>query len=620
MTQFQSPLFAFRSFWPVEDNIRRFAGIGLKTYCLYPANTDCSLGIPYTTYDPIWVGPGIYDFDSLDRQIQEVQRAGQDISIICMVDINTPSWWVRRNSTPSGEIFDSFDRLGQVVSNEKFLRDTGEYLDAFLGYCESRYGSVMDGYVLACGSTCEWQDKSNGQESPSRRKAWREWMIRQGNDDPIDIPAMSVREHITHDLLRDPRKDALAVAYWKFCSRQIGGTITHFAARAQETLKHRALLGVYYGYILELAQGRLISEAQLDYERVFASKDLDFFLAPATYQNRPMGGASAALAPVGTIKRNKKIFLHEIDHRTHTANFDPTRKSGKSVGYGSFNAWRNSTESIAGLRREFAFALIENLSVWWFDMWGGWYDDPDVFEALKQMCGIWKRFEKVDTKSTSQAAMIVDPESAFYLDQSDPRVAELMCRQRFNLAAAGTPHEIYSFGDLADMDTSRFKLILLPNLYVLDNKKLDILRRKVLCDDKTVAWIDRPGVIFNNRYNIRNVKKLTGLSAESSEIAFKHQGNWTSVLAPLGKLQGGVLGDIAGKARCHIYSDCNEPLCANNRLISLHTAVGGKRVFRLPRRYSRIRELFSDRIVAEDTDTFEDNLDNPSTVLYELCY
>jgi len=75
---------------------------------------------------------------------------------------------------------------------------------------------------------------------------------------------------------------------------------------------------------------------------------------------------------------------------------------------------------------------------------------------------------------------------------------------------------------------------------------------------------------------------------------------------------------LAISAGVHIYSETEEPLYANSHLISLHTKVGGKRKFKLRKKYKRIIELFSSKVVAEDTSEFEDNLNAPSTVLYEL--
>ena len=68
------PCMAFRSFRHEEKYNRQFAEIGAKTVFIYPANTLCSLGIPYTQYPPNWLGPGKYDWGALDRQIEDILK------------------------------------------------------------------------------------------------------------------------------------------------------------------------------------------------------------------------------------------------------------------------------------------------------------------------------------------------------------------------------------------------------------------------------------------------------------------------------------------------------------------------------------------------------------------
>ncbi|MBP5620427.1 MAG: hypothetical protein J6X44_00275, partial [Thermoguttaceae bacterium] len=59
--------FAYRSFWPEFETMKRFAEVGVHTYCVFPSNTTNSLGEPYGKYPAIWRYPNVYDWDSLYR-------------------------------------------------------------------------------------------------------------------------------------------------------------------------------------------------------------------------------------------------------------------------------------------------------------------------------------------------------------------------------------------------------------------------------------------------------------------------------------------------------------------------------------------------------------------------
>ncbi|MBQ4080619.1 MAG: hypothetical protein II596_08060, partial [Thermoguttaceae bacterium] len=38
--------FAYRSFWPEHETMKRFAAVGVHTFCVFPSNTENSLGEP----------------------------------------------------------------------------------------------------------------------------------------------------------------------------------------------------------------------------------------------------------------------------------------------------------------------------------------------------------------------------------------------------------------------------------------------------------------------------------------------------------------------------------------------------------------------------------------------
>ena len=46
--------FAYRSFWPEHETMKRFAAAGVHTYCVFPSSTTNSLGEPYSKYPNVW--------------------------------------------------------------------------------------------------------------------------------------------------------------------------------------------------------------------------------------------------------------------------------------------------------------------------------------------------------------------------------------------------------------------------------------------------------------------------------------------------------------------------------------------------------------------------------------
>ena len=360
---------AYRSFWPELDTVKKFNEADIKTVCFISGNTVNALGEPYCKYPPVWVWYNKYEFENIDRQINDLLSASPDAEFICKIDINTPIWWTRwtkwSNKTQSS--YDSYYNLGQLANWDKWREDTSNYLEAFLEHTQKKYKNRIKAYILGCGAAGEWVDRSNGEESPFRYEAYKKWLKVNGFEEARDIPGHSVRMQCSHELLRDPGKDSVAVNYWKFTAWQVADTIEYFLKKARNIVKDNAELGIFYGYAMELSGARLLHEGHLEYEKLCQCEDLDFLVAPATYSDRQMGGGSGFMCTLETLKRYGKRWLQECDQRTHTTNFQLSKYVRMD-----FSHWENIDCTIAGIKREVALCLINKTSFWFFDMWG-WF-------------------------------------------------------------------------------------------------------------------------------------------------------------------------------------------------------------------------------------------------------
>ena len=221
-------------------------------------------------------------------------------------------------------------------------------------------------------------------------------------------------------------------------------------------------------------------------------------------------------------------------------------------------------------------------------------------------------------KSVAEVAVLVDAESMYYLDGRADFYNDLLSKQRYGLFRMGTPYDVFSFADLGTLDLSRYKLVFLPNLFVVDAKRRALLREKVCTGGKTVLWGYAPGIIADGKHDPSQVKVLTGIPWETKELTTRQMDGWRSVFSPQPNIPASTLRKLAREAGAHIYCEVEEPLYANDRLIALHTIQGGPRTVVLPKPCRRVTELFSGRVVAENASRFEDKLTPPCTMLYLL--
>ena len=79
-----------------------------------------------------------------------------------------------------------------------------------------------------------------------------------------------------------------------------------------------------------------------------------------------------------------------------------------------------------------------------------------------------------------------------------------------------------------------------------------------------------------------------------------------------------TLRDICSRAGVHYYVDPMYPVFANERLLSIHCKEGGEQTVYLPRKVSRVVDLFTGEVVGKRTKAFKVSFSSPDTRLFEI--
>ena len=608
-----SGFIAYRSFHTPLDTIEQFNNEGYNTVCVFPAHTVNSIGTPYSQYPPTWLWYDKFDFTPFDRMVEDVLSVMPEAKILLMVDLNAPAWLEHNNQKSCS---DSFLNLGKAVQNPIWVEATETYLKNFVEYANKKYGERIAAYVLACGATDEWYDYSNGSESSERRAAWRSYQLSHGRPDPIDIPPESVREHVTHDnFLRDPKTDGLALQYWHFCNESIADTIMRFAQDTREIVGDKAKIGCFYGYILEKGIGTLVSCGHLAYERVLDCADIDFLISPGTYRDRQIGGGSGFLIPSGSAAVRGKKLLHECDQHTHTSNH-------RITPYIYFNQprWPDEKSTVAGIKRETALGLIKRTHLWWFDMWGGFYQGEKVMKCLADAKKLWDEISSTNAVDACEVAMVVDAESTYFVNQLHENTPKINLGTRNKLNKLGAPYEVYSFNDVPKIKNfDRYKLVIFTSLFDLTPEKRSILDEYVLKDGRSVLWLYAPGIVTDGEMNKENCEKLSGISYCEKGVAKRKTERFTSYyIHNYDELTPAVLKKIAKDAGVMINVEEELPVYAEGNLLAIHTKDGGKITVTVDERYSVAEDLFTGKRTVVERGKFVYDFSAPDTALFRL--
>lgn len=604
--------FAYRSFWPELETVRRFGEIGINTVAVFPSNTCNSLGEPYSKYPPNWLWFDTYDFEPVKRQFDDLLSANPNAEFLVMLDLNSPLWLTRQLYAVNG---DSYANLSEAVSIPRWREATGTYCDALVDFLEEHYGSRIRAYIPACGSTDEWMDLCDGGAGKYKSERYRAWCREKGLPVPDDVPARSRRGRFGFEnVLRDPATDAESIRYWRFTSSLVCDTIREFADRVRKRCGREIELGVFYGYILELG-GDWVKKGHLAYQELLASGSIDFLISPGTYEHRKIGDGGGFMVPMGTVRRFGRNYLHECDQRTHC--FNPNLSRAVRL---EFQHWQDEAEDIAGMRREMALSLIPHTSLWWFDMWGGYYQSPAVFDNLARMKELWDRYSGDDSPGRAEIALVVDPDGAALVND-EAAGADRFHRDLCHLLnRVGAPFEAVSFDDLLEPGAAeKYKFLVFASIFELSEERLRRYRERIAGGGRTILWLYAAGISDGIQIQLERNRELAGVPFGTPGLSLtEYDSHRTLYLCRPEELTVPLLRQAVRDAGVHIWTEEEAPVFANARLAAFHTARGGERSLMFPAEVAAVTELFSGRRFELRNHCLAYPFDTPDTVLFEL--
>ena len=602
--------FAYRSFMPELEAVENFSAYGVNTICLFPANTVNSLGQPYSGYAPNRFWFGTYDFSAVEQQVQEALEKMPAARILMMIDLNSPEWLARQIGlahTPG----DSTTHLTETLLNPRWVEDTSAYVTAFLDFCESKWSDRIDAYIPACGNTDEWFDHNGELCSLIKEKAYADYRTKRGLAPEAPPSALKLNTPDFDELVFDPANSSGVLEFRRFCNEVVADGLLMFAQQIKTHLSRPVEVGAFYGYITDRAGVAESGHAFL--RKVVHSPWVDFIISPGCYRDRAIGCGSGWQSISGTERLAGKRHFHECDQRTHTynQNLSPYVKL-------EFQCWQNTTEDIAGIRREAALTILTRSSLWWFDMWGGFYSLPEHLQTIRQCHELYDRFIAEPSIKIDEVALITDEDTTFYLDQRSQRQRDFQSNIRVQLNRLGAAYDHYLLEDLPEIENwERYKLIILSNQIEITPKKAELLKKYVYSGGKTVLALYAPGLSDGKTLDIGRVVSWAGVPYASPGLNITQKENCRiAYLHDPTSLTPAMLRNLAEKAGVRLNVSAEVPVYADRKLLAVHLPSAGTVEIKLPPYATGAVELFSGTRINQNS--FNWTSENCETLLFEL--
>ena len=593
----------------------------------------------------IWYAPGKVDYEIFDRSINEILEIAPDAYLLPRISCNSPSWWDSYNPAETCRTYKEGLPQCQSFSSIVWRKDTAEVLRKIVRHISrSWYADRFIGMHICVGETNEsvhlgWLGDTD--YSIVAQNGFIEWLLHRYNNDhdlvqkhfnkPIDqisIPTPVEREKTEFGDFFDPEKSRLNIDYRFFRCEEIVASL-HFLCKAvKEESNGNLLTGTFYGHTFTQWLDHMAFSQALD------SPYIDFFTS-TTWGTE-----------IDSIKKANKLFYNEGDEKTCLGKWiSETRPDVDPYHAYDLPVWKRPgtlEQTLEHLKSEFTHAVCTGTAIYWYDLWGGWYDHGRILNLFSEMQTVANESVHLPGSSVSQVGLIVDEKSFLYvstLRRQWVNDISWIGSQKAHIDKFGAPYDIYLLDDLKDLDISKYKMIIFLNTFVLKQEERQTIFRKCMRDNRVLLWLYAPGLI-SDKISIDNVSSLVNMEIGYEEnrpeseidvnikgnemsykgskvspfihvksgadkingytkdgyavLAEKKEKNCTNVIACIPPVPWQLIQYYSIKGGVHIYSEDGDVVYANESYLSIKAAKPGKKLIHLPGKTDLMELLDSD--------------------------
>lgn len=232
---------------------------------------------------------------------------------------------------------------------------------------------------------------------------------------------------------------------------------------------------------------------------LFDTPGCDGLMTPLDYQARGIGGVCETEGISDSVVLRGKYYFGEMDQRT------------EPVGINEYGTPRNIEEFAAITWRNLATAWTRGFNAYWFDIGGGYYDGDDFHAVIGRQVECINESIHWPHETMPGIAMIIDDTATMETNGAGNYLNEaVMWEQKMGMARSGVPHRIYLFDDLYLDNFPKHRVYYFPNLFRVDDARLEILKRKVFRDGQVVVWGPGSGISNGTEISTESATRLTG--------------------------------------------------------------------------------------------------------------
>lgn len=538
----KTPAAAYITYFDERSHCRDFVDAGYELFSLCASFSSLPLNAN-TGFSPLF---GIFDnrnqpdFSEFDKNVRQIVAACPNAKIFPRVRISMPQWWIDEHTQECCRSGDG--RLREAIYSEDFKITGAEMLREYIAHVQSSdYANNIVGYQIAGGFTEEWfHFDSKGSICPSTKRYFNEYLQRRYPEkytNEVEIP--HEKAYTGKGLIEDD----VALRYLEFLNVSIAETIGYFAKITKKCVEHKQIVGAFFGYVVDI--GGPVRGASGLWE-LLKSSDVDFFCSPNSYAfMRALGKDWHEPIPGESLKLHGKLYFAENDIRTCLSDYpdncrpgvDPEKKYEGPIWKGP----ETVEGSVAAVRKSFARQLTHSNAFWWFDMWGGWYDCPELMSEMKQFKRLMKEYTIAELSfENSDVCFVVDETYHRRVGTTDPMYYS-QGKFRIAMSNAGIPYDIMMVEDFEHCKDYKAVILPYPEEYFSDTAKA----LRAFCEQHNIPVL-------------------------------------TADLSDMTDLDTDALRRRLIENSVHCYCDSGDIIYRGNGYLCIHAATAGKKTITLP--------------------------------------
>lgn len=515
------PPYAYMTYQPARGRYEDFRAAGVKfvSVAVYAGDRGINPGSGIRPFRPgFMTGPGEYDFRWVDEDFRRATcgAAPGEAFILPRLMLEMPVWWEELH--PEAQCKSASGAPSHCsFSSEAWLQAAVEAMERFNAWLEeSGWNEYVVGWHIAAGSTEEYirpvlHPSEYLDYSQATLVAYRRWLkerygrVEALNDawhsdhacfETIELPSPAARHYAMHGGLRDPIAEREVIDFYYFYNDELARAVLRLCSEGKRITRRAKLMGAFYGNIsictTEVGHNSM--------ELLLNSEDVDFFASPFCYtENRGDRVDWPFQATLESASLHGKPWFVEADVRTFLSRpistampfADPVvnRAYDGPVWLGPDTVEGSLGDMLRALMR----IMTHGGALWWFDMWGGWYDQEALMAFQKWAFAFYdKACLSGGLQPRAQLAVFLDEKT---LNCVSPHggMANALCYEQFvELGFLGASYDSYLMSDFEQVDPAAYRAALLLSPTALtEGQRAHLTRWKQ--DGRTVLFTGYPG-------------------------------------------------------------------------------------------------------------------------------